>query len=100
MTWILHLKRKDYQATLVTLVTQGKSFPSSFLESWCADHCNENKDFTILANQRALLVSKNEEKNLKTIAKTKASEGGFSQKNLFCFHLSFWLRKGTELGND
>ena len=31
--------------------------------SWCVDYCNENKTCPNLVNQRALLVSSNEEKN-------------------------------------
>ena len=35
------------------------------LATWCADECNQKKDFTVLANQRALPVSRNAEKELK-----------------------------------
>ena len=41
------------------------------LVPWCADRCNENKNFHCLANQRTLLASRNEEKNMKNNSKNK-----------------------------
>ena len=39
----------------------------------CAEHYNETKTFAVLANQRALLVSRNDKKNLKNNSKTMVS---------------------------
>ena len=57
--------------------------------------------FTVVANQRALLVSRNAENNLKNNSEDNSSavqKGDFS-KDLFCFHCNFCFRNGTELGN-
>ena len=62
----------------------------------------KTKTVTVLANQKVLLVSRNAEKNLRTMAKVIAPAmylGGFSQ-NLFWFHHNFCLRNDTELSND
>ena len=64
----------------------------------------KTKTFTVLANQRALLLSRNEKESKKQIEKKKQkhplfNEGHISQ-NLFCFHHNFCLRNGTELDND
>ena len=37
--------------------------------AWSADNCDENKDFTVSANQRTLLGLRNAEKNLKNNSK-------------------------------
>ena len=58
---------KDYWFAMV-LWMKGKF---GTVVSRYADHCNENKDFTVLVNQRALLVSRNVEKNLKSNIENK-----------------------------
>ena len=40
--------------------------------SWCADHCNENKDFYYFSQSKSLLVSRNAEKNLKNNSETNS----------------------------
>ena len=60
-----------------------------------------SKTVTVLANRRALLVSRNAGKNLKAIAKTilfATNYVEFSSK-FVCFRRNFSLRNGTVLGS-
>ena len=58
--------------------------------------------FTVIANHKALHVSRNAEKNVETVAKTIASATNNVKLSpiFICFHRNFCLKNGTELDND
>ena len=60
------------------------------------------KTFTVLANRRALLVSRNVGKNRKNNSENLSDRGQLCGifSGICYFHHNFCLRNGTELGSD
>ena len=65
---------------------------------WCAEYCNENKDFYYFSQSKRFACVKECGKKPKNNNSPQFNKGDFPQ-NLFRFQRNFCL-DGTELGND